>query len=78
MRPGERNTIITSYNRNFRKRNDGNSDTMAFIGSPELVTAVAFTGSLSFNPVVEEFRDATGKMFRFSAPQGEELPSAGG
>lgn len=77
VRPGERNTIITSYNRNFRKRNDGNSDTMAFIGSPELVTAVAFTGSLSFNPVVEEFRDATGKMFRFSAPQGEELPSAG-
>ncbi|MCB0339592.1 MAG: aconitate hydratase, partial [Bdellovibrionales bacterium] len=50
IQKGERNTIVTSYNRNFAKRNDGNTETLAFIGSPELVTAVAFSGKLSFNP----------------------------
>ena len=77
MRPGQKNTIITSYNRNFRKRNDGNDDTMAFIGSPELVTAVAFSGSLSFNPLTDALPDQNGQEFRFSSPHGQEFPPHG-
>ncbi|MCB0311407.1 MAG: aconitate hydratase, partial [Bdellovibrionales bacterium] len=77
IKVGEKNTIVTSYNRNFRKRNDGNSETLAFIGSPELVTAMAFSGRLSFNPVTDTLTDVKGQEFKFSEPQGAELPSAG-
>ena len=50
MPPGAKNTIVTSYNRNFAKRNDGNPDTHAFVTSPELTTMLAFAGTLEFNP----------------------------
>ena len=73
IKEGERNTIVTSYNRNFRKRNDGNKETLAFIGSPELVTAMAFSGSLSFNPITDSLESG----LKFSEPSGVELPSNG-
>ncbi len=69
---GTRNSIVTSYNRNFARRNDGSADTLAFIGSPEIVTALAFAGRLSFDPR----RDSIGD-FRFEPPEGDELPDAG-
>lgn len=77
IKPGERNTIVTSFNRNFRKRNDGNNETLAFIGSPEIVTAMAFSGSLSFNPTADPLTDTAGKSFTFSEPNGSELPAKG-
>ncbi len=73
----ERNTIVTSYNRNFRKRNDGNTETMAFMSSPEVVTAMAFSGSLSFDPENDALTDSSGKDFMFSEPRGHELPPSG-
>lgn len=77
IQSGQVNTIVTSYNRNFRKRNDGNVETMAFMSSPEVVTAMAFSGRLSFNPLRDSLTDKDGREFRFSAPEGLELPSAG-
>lgn len=77
IKKGEKNTIITSYNRNFRARNDGNEETLAFIGSPEIVTAFALTGSLSFNPLSDELTGADGKKFKLSPPTGSELPAKG-
>jgi aconitate hydratase len=77
IKPGQKNTIVTSYNRNFRKRNDGNAETLAFIGSPELVTAVAFAGKITFDPQRDTLTDSDGKQFMFSEPRGEELPSKG-
>ncbi len=74
---GEKNSIITSYNRNFRKRNDGNASTMAFIGSPEIVTAIALAGRLDFNPLRDSLKAADGSEFKLEAPQGSELPSGG-
>ncbi|KAJ8134565.1 hypothetical protein OY671_012222, partial [Metschnikowia pulcherrima] len=60
IKPGEANSIITSFNRNFQKRNDGNADTLAFIGSPEIVTASASAGSLSFNPMKDTIKGEDG------------------
>lgn len=77
IKSGQVNTIVTSFNRNFKKRNDGNSETLAFIGSPEMVTAAAFAGSLSFDPRSDALTDSSGKQFMLSEPQGSELPSAG-
>ncbi|HMO02004.1 MAG TPA: aconitate hydratase [Oligoflexia bacterium] len=78
IKKGEKNTIITSFNRNFKQRNDGNPETAAFIGSPELVTAVAFAGKLSFNPLSDAINKEDGKLeFRFVPPRGEELPPSG-
>ena len=77
IKAGEKNTIVTSYNRNFRKRNDGNAETLAFIGSPELVTAVALSGKLSFDPQVDSLTDASGKPFMFSPPSADTLPQKG-
>jgi aconitate hydratase len=77
IKQGEKNTIVTSFNRNFRKRNDGNSETAAFIGSPELVTAMAFYGTLSSNPVTDSLKDSSGKEFVFTEPKGDELPAKG-
>ncbi len=74
---GETNSIITSYNRNFRRRNDGNAETHNFIGSPEIVTAYAFAGRLDFNPLVDTLPTPDGQSFRFAAPQAPELPQAG-
>ena len=74
---GERNTIITSYNRNFRARNDGNVETLSFIGSPEIVTALAFSGHLSFNPLKDKLKTPSGQDVTLAEPLAEELPSAG-
>jgi aconitate hydratase len=71
------NSIITSYNRNFRRRNDGSADTLAFIASPEIVTALAFAGRLSFNPIVDPIVMPDGSEFRFEPPSGDELPGPG-
>lgn len=74
----EENAILTSFNRNFRGRNDGNVNTMNFLASPELVTAMAFSGRLSFDPSTDTLSSPDGKDdFRFKAPYGDELPQAG-
>ncbi|MBH31878.1 MAG: aconitate hydratase [Candidatus Marinimicrobia bacterium] len=74
---GERNSIITSFNRNFARRNDGNAATHAFIGSPELVTAMALGGSLYFNPLTDAIVNEDGQEVRLEPPMGEELPADG-
>ncbi len=75
--PGERNSIITSFNRNFQKRNDGNPETLAFIGSPEIVTAFALAGSLSFNPMTDTLETKDGKHVKLEPPTAPELPEKG-
>lgn len=74
---GTPNSIVTSYNRNFAQRNDGNIKTHAFVASPELVTAYAVSGDLTFNPITDELTGADGKKFRLQPPAGDELPSQG-
>ncbi|RDA86296.1 hypothetical protein CP532_5660 [Ophiocordyceps camponoti-leonardi (nom. inval.)] len=74
---GTTNAILTSYNRNFRGRNDGNAETMNFLASPEIVTAMAFAGSTTFNPVTDSLVANDGTEFRFSAPSGLEGPPEG-
>ncbi|KAG9006867.1 aconitate hydratase [Tulasnella sp. 427] len=74
---GEENAILTSFNRNFKARNDANSKTMNFLSSPEIVTAMAFAGRLSFNPMTDSLTDANGKPFKFEPPTGIQLPEAG-
>jgi len=69
--------ILTSFNRNFKSRNDGNKLTMNFIASPTIVTAMAFSGSLSFNPITDSISLADGTLFRFQPPKGQDLPQAG-
>ncbi len=72
------NTIVTSYNRNFPRRNDGQPTTMNFIGSPEIVTAMALAGRLSFNPLTDTLNDAQGKPFRLTPPKpAPEVPAHG-
>ena len=73
----EKNTIITSFNRNFAKRNDGNPNTLAFVASPELTTALAIAGSLSFNPLTDEIENEKGEKVKLDPPTGEELPPSG-
>lgn len=77
IKKGEANSIVTSYNRNFTARNDGNPATHAFVTSPELVTAFAIAGDLSFNPETDQLIGADGKPFKLASPYGEELPSRG-
>ena len=74
---GEKNSIITSFNRNFAGRNDANPDTHAFVASPEIVTALALAGRLTFNPLTDTLATATGDRVRLSAPSGDELPARG-
>jgi homoaconitase len=74
---GTENAIFTSYNRNFRGRNDGNVKTMNFIASPELVTAMAYSGNTTFNPMTDSIPLPNGGEFRFNPPQGRDLPSTG-
>ncbi|KAG9963996.1 putative aconitate hydratase 2, partial [Aureobasidium melanogenum] len=74
---GTENAIFTSYNRNFRGRNDGNVKTMNFLASPELVTAMAYGGSTTFNPMTDSIPLPDGSEFRFNPPQGRDLPSTG-
>ncbi|KAI2630114.1 aconitase family-domain-containing protein [Xylaria nigripes] len=72
---GTPNAILTSYNRNFRGRNDGNPDTMNFLASPEIVTAMTFAGTTTFNPMTDTLQTPSGKEFRFTPPSGKEIPS---
>ncbi len=74
---GEKNTIVTSFNRNFAKRNDGNSETLAFVASPEITTALAIAGSLSFNPLTDELINNKGQKVKLDPPIGDELPAKG-
>lgn len=77
IKTGERNTIVTSFNRNFAKRNDGNPETLAFVASPELTTALAIAGRLSFNPLTDELENDKGEKVKLDPPVGEELPPKG-
>ncbi len=77
IKQGEKNSIITSFNRNFQKRNDGNPETLAFIGSPEIVTAMALAGRLSFNPLTDSLTTSDGKSVKLEAPESSELPAHG-
>ena len=74
---GEKNTIVTSFNRNFAKRNDGNPETLAFVASPEITTALAIAGSLSFNPMTDELVNENGVKVKLDPPAGDELPQKG-
>lgn len=73
----ERNTIVHSFNRNFSKRADGNPNTLAFVGSPELVTALAIAGDLSFNPITDTLINEDGQEVKLDEPTGNELPPKG-
>ncbi|NWF51011.1 MAG: aconitate hydratase [Ignavibacteriaceae bacterium] len=77
IKTGERNTIVTSFNRNFAKRNDGNPETLAFVASPEITTALAIAGRLSFNPLTDELVNNKGEKIKLDPPDGEELPPRG-
>jgi aconitate hydratase len=74
---GEKNSIITSFNRNFAKRADGNANTHAFVASPEIVTAFAIAGSLLFNPLTDTLTNSNGEQVKFDEPSGIELPPKG-
>lgn len=74
---GPRNTIVHSFNRNFAKRADGNPNTLAFVGSPEVVTALAIAGRLDFNPVTDTLINEDGEEVRLDEPRGYELPPEG-
>ncbi|TPD65794.1 aconitate hydratase [Flavobacterium microcysteis] len=73
----ERNTIVHSFNRNFSKRADGNPNTLAFVGSPELVTALAIAGDLGFNPITDKLINEDGQEVMLDEPTGNELPPKG-
>ncbi len=73
----EKNTIVHSFNRNFSKRADGNPNTHAFVGSPELVTAIAISGDLGFNPMTDSLVNENGEAVKFDPPTGWELPPNG-
>ena len=73
----ERNTIVHSFNRNFSKRADGNPNTLAFVGSPELVTALAIAGDLGFNPITDSLINEDGQEVMLDEPTGSELPAKG-
>lgn len=77
VKDGEKNSIITSYNRNFSKRNDGNPATNAFVASPEIVTALAFAGKLTFNPLTDTLKNSKGEDVKLTEPVGVELPVKG-
>jgi aconitate hydratase len=74
---GQDNVIVTSYNRNFPKRNDGSAATLAFVTSPETVMALALSGRLDFDPLADTLRTEDGREVRLTVPVGEELPSQG-
>ena len=75
--PNRKNTIVTSFNRNFAKRNDGLASTHAFVASPELVTAMAIAGTIAFNPLTDTLKNAKGEEVKLSEPRGYELPPKG-
>ena len=71
------NSIVTSFNRNFAKRNDGNPNTHAFVTSPELVAALTIAGDLTFNPLTDTLPNAKGEQVKLAEPQGFEMPPKG-
>ena len=75
--PTRKNSIVTSFNRNFAKRADGNPNTFAFVASPEIVLALTIAGDLCFNPLKDRLVNHDGEKVKLSEPQGDELPSAG-
>lgn len=75
--PDKKNSIITSFNRNFSKRNDGNPNTFAFVASPEIVTALAIAGDITFNPMTDYLENENGEKIKLNEPQGIEKPDAG-
>ena len=78
IKPGETNSILSSFNRNFPARNDGNPETLSFIGSPETVIGIALGGKLSFNPLKDELTGADGKKFKLQAPKAApDIPANG-
>jgi len=80
-RPGaekeKKNSIVHSFNRNFRKRADGNPNTNAFVGSPEMVAAIALSGKLDFNPLTDTLTNENGEAIKLAEPTGFELPPKG-
>ncbi len=76
VKTGDKNTILTSFNRNFRGRNDANPETLSFIGSPEIVMAMGLAGRIDFNPMTDELVGPNGKM-KLKAPHAPELPELG-
>ncbi len=75
--PNRKNSIITSFNRNFAKRNDGNPNTHAFVASPEIVTALALAGNLTFNPMTDTLENEKGEKVKLAEPSGIEMPPKG-
>jgi aconitate hydratase len=75
--PNKKNSIVTSYNRNFAKRNDGNANTHAFVASPELTTAMALAGTLTFNPLTDYLTNDKGEKIKLEEPKGIEMPLKG-
>jgi aconitate hydratase len=75
--PSRKNSIITSFNRNFAKRNDGNPNTHAFVASPEVVTAFAIAGDLTFNPMTDTLVNEQGQAVKLDEPRGLEMPPKG-
>ncbi|MEZ5059645.1 MAG: aconitate hydratase [Saprospiraceae bacterium] len=75
--PTRKNSIITSFNRNFSKRNDGNAATHAFVASPEIVTAMSIAGDLAFNPLTDKLVNENGEEVMLDPPSGVELPPNG-
>jgi aconitate hydratase len=75
--PDRKNSIITSFNRNFTKRNDGNPNTHAFVASPEIVTALAIAGNMKFNPLTDTLTNEAGEQVKLDPPTGEEFPPNG-
>ena len=75
--PNRKNSIITSFNRNFAKRNDGNPNTHGFVASPEIVTAMAISGEMTFNPLTDSLINENGEEVRLDPPTGVELPPKG-
>ena len=75
--PVRKNSIVTSFNRNFAKRADGNPNTHAFVASPEIVTALTIAGNLCFNPLTDTLINENGESVKLDMPEGEELPVKG-
>lgn len=75
--PMRKNSIVTSFNRNFAKRADGNPNTYAFVASPEIVLALTIAGDLCFNPLKDRLINHDGEKVKLSEPEGDELPAAG-
>lgn len=77
IKKGDKNTIVSSFNRNFTSRNDGNPETRAFVASPDMVVAYTIAGDLRFNPMTDTLKGADGKEFKLQPPHGIGLPPKG-